>query len=89
MEIKKILQKINNQYFKSLKRFEKVYKKINLYSKEIKTFNKGYLNLISAVLSGDSNKIRVSLYANLFYLYLTTNEQSELRILIDSIPTNE
>ena len=89
MEIKKILQKINNQYFKSLKRFEKVYKKINLYNKEIKTFNKGYLKLISAVLSGDSKKIRVSLYATLFYLYSTTNEQSELRILIDSIPTND
>ena len=88
MEIKKILQKLNNQYFKSLKRFEKVYKKINLYSNGIKTFNEGYLKAISAVLSGDANDIRVSLCSSLVYIYATINEKDELRTLIDNIPTN-
>ena len=78
METKKVLRLLNNQYFKSLKRFENVYKKINLYSKEIKTFNKGYLKLISAVLSGDVNDIRVSLYRSLVYIYATPNEKDKL-----------
>ena len=79
METKKVLQLLNNQYFKSLKRFEKVYNKINLYSKGIKTFNEGYLKLISAVLSGDVNDIRASLYGNLFYVYATLNEKDKLQ----------
>ena len=78
MEKKEVLQKLNNQYFKSLKRFEKVYKKTNLYKKEIKAFNKGYLSLISAVLGGDANKISASLYGNLFYIYATDSEKDEL-----------
>ena len=79
MEIKKVLNLLTNQYFKSLKRFENVYKKINLYNKELKTFNEGYLKLIGAVLSGDANEIRVSLYGNLFFIYATLNEQDKIQ----------
>ena len=79
MKIKKILNLLTNQYFKSLKRFENVYKKINLYSKGFKDFNESYLKLIGAVLSGDTNDIRVSLYGSLFYIYATINEQDKLQ----------
>ena len=78
MKTKKILNLLTNQYFKSLKRFENVYKKINLYSEGLKTFNEGYLKLIGAVLSGDANEIRVLLYGNLFYVYATPNEKEKL-----------
>ena len=78
METKKILNLLTNQYFKSLKRFENVYKKINLYSKGLKDFNESYLKLIGAVLSGDTNEIRVSLYGSLFYIYATLNEKERL-----------
>ena len=78
METKKFLNLLNNQYFKSLKRFESIYKKTNFYNKEIKTFNKGYLKLISTVLSGDANEIRVSLYGSLFYIHATLSEKDKL-----------
>ena len=78
MEIKKVLNLLTNQYFKSFKRFEKVYKKINLYSEGLKVFNSSYLKLISAVLSGDANEIRASLYGSLFYIYATINEKDKL-----------
>ena len=78
MEIKRALNLLTNQYFKSLKRFEKVYEKINLYSKELKTFNEGYLKLVGAVLSGDTNDIRAALHGSLFYIYATLNEQGIL-----------
>ena len=80
METKKVLNLLTNQYFKSLKRFEKVYKKINLYSQGLKDFNEEYLKLISAVLSGDTNDIRVSLYGSLFYVYAATNEKDKLNL---------
>ena len=80
MEIKKILNLLNNQYFKSLKRFQSVYKKINLYNKGLKTFNEGYLKLIGAVLSGDVNEIRVSLHSSLVYIHATNNEQCKLNL---------
>ena len=80
MEIKEVLQKLNNQYFKSLKRFENVYKKINLYSKELKKFNEDYLKLIGAVLSGDTNEIRVILNSSLFFIYATPNEKEKIEL---------
>ena len=80
MEIKEVLNLLNSQYFKSLKRFEKIYKKINLYSRGLKTFNEGYLKLISAVLSGDTNDICVSLYGSLIYIYATPNEKDKLQL---------
>ena len=88
MEKKEVLKKLNNQYFKSLKRFEKIYSALPGFKAELKKFNKGYLKVISAVLTGDADKIRVSLYHNFFYICATDNEKDELRILIDSVPTN-
>ena len=78
METKKILNLLTNQYFKSLKCFENVYKKINLYNKELKTFNESYLKLIGAVLSGDTNDIRVALYGSLLYIHATLDEKEKL-----------
>ena len=88
MEKKEVLQKLNNQYFKSLKHFEKIYSVLPGFKAELKKFNSGYLKIISAVLSGDAYKIHVSLYHNFFYNCTATNEKNELRILIDSVPTN-
>ena len=78
MEIKKVLNLLTNQYFKSLKRFEIVYKKINFYKQGLKTFNEDYLKVISAALSGDTNDMRVSLYGSLFYIYATISEKEKI-----------
>ena len=78
MEKKEILQKLNNQYFKSFKRFENTYSFMSNFSKRVKDFNSGYLKLISAVLSGDVNEIRVSLYSSLLYIHATLNEKEKL-----------
>ena len=78
MDIKKALNLLNNQYFKSLKRFENVYKKINLYSKGLKDFNEEYLKLAGAVLNGDVNDIRAALYGSLFFIYATLSEKEKL-----------
>ena len=86
MEIKKILQKLNNQYFKSLKRFEHVYFYMSNFDEQVKKFNDNFLNLMSAVINNKTDNL--DLNANLVYIYATTNEKNELRILIDSIPTN-
>ena len=78
MEIKKVLNLLTNQYFKSFKRFENTYSFMSDFSKQVKRFNSGYLNLISAVLSGDVNEIRVSLYSSMFYICATVNEKDKL-----------
>ena len=78
MEIKNILQKITNQYCKSLKRFEKVYSLMSDFRKQVKSFNSGYLKLISAVLNGDVSEIRISLHKSLVYIYATLNEKDKL-----------
>ena len=61
METKKILQKLNNQYFKSLKRFKKM---CNFggryYKKEVKEFNSDYLKIISAVINHDTYDLDLS-----------------------------
>ena len=80
MDLKKVLNLLTNQYFKSLKRFEDVYKKINLYSEELKVFNEGYLKLIGAVLSGDINDIRAALHGSWFYICATFNEKERLNL---------
>ena len=85
MEIKNILQKLNNQYFKSLKRFEHSYHFMPNFDERVKKFNNEFLNLMSAVIN---NKTDLDLNANLVYIYATINEKNELRILIDSIPAN-
>ena len=87
MEIKNILQKLNNQYFKSLKRFEKMYNLNETFFKEkLKKFNSDYLKLVSAVINHDTYSL--DLTTNWVYICATINEKNELRILIDSVPTN-
>ena len=55
MEIKKVLQKLNNQYFKSLKRFEKAYRlNDTYYAEKLKEFNNDYLKIVSAVINHDT-----------------------------------
>ena len=78
MEKKEILNLLNNQYFKSFKRFKNIYSYMSDFSAQVKKFNNGYLKLISAVLSGDVNKIRVSLHSSLVYIHATDNEQCKL-----------
>ena len=86
MEIKNILQKLNSQYFKSLKRFEHVYFYMPNFDERVRKFNNEFLNLMSAIINNKTDNL--DLNANLVYIYATTNEKNELRILLDSIPTN-
>ena len=87
MEKKEVLKKLNNQYFKSLKRFEKMYNLSETFFKvELKKFNNDYLKLVSAVINSDTYDLDLS--TNWVYICATINEKSELRILIDSVPTN-
>ena len=78
MEKKEVLQLLNSQYFKSFKRFEKVYSLMSDFSKQVKSFNSGYLKLISAVLNDDVSEIRVSLHKSLVYIYATLSEKDKL-----------
>ena len=80
MEIKKVLNLLTNQYFKSFKRFENSYSFMPDFSERVKDFNKRYLKLIGAVLSGDANEIRVALYGSLLYIHATINEQYKLKL---------
>ena len=83
MENKTILIKLNSQYFKSLKRFEKMYRLNDTYYAEyFKAFNEDYLKIISAVINHDTYGLDLS--TKWIYLCATINEQNELRILIDS-----
>ena len=87
MEIKKVLNLLNNQYFKSLKRFEKAYRlNDTYYAEKLKDFNSDYLKIISAVINHDTYGLDLS--TKWLYIYATINEKNEIRILIDSIPTN-
>ena len=83
MENKNILQKLNNQYFKSLKRFEKAYRLNDTYYAEtLKEFNDDYLKIISAVINHDTYGLDLS--TKWIYTCATINEKNEIRILIDS-----
>ena len=86
MEIKNILQKLNNQYFKSLRRMCKVFVDCSIFGEYKSKINSDYLKLISVVINNETNIL--DLDANWVYVYATTNEKNELRILIDSVPTN-
>ena len=80
MEIKKALNLLTNQYFKSLKHLEHDYEKTSLYSERLKDFNEGYLKLMGAVLSGDINDIRAALHGSWFYICATFNEKERLNL---------
>ena len=84
MENKKILNLLTNQYFKSLKRFEKMYRlNDTYYAKKLNEFNDDYLKIISAVINNDTYGLDLS--TKWIYLCATINEQNELRILINSV----
>ena len=78
MEIKKVLNLLSNQYAKSFKRFENDYSFMSNFSEQVKDFNNDFLRIISAVLSGDANEIRASLFGSMFYVNATLNEQKKL-----------
>ena len=83
MENKNILQKLNSQYFKSLKRFKKMCKFAERrYEKEVKEFNDDYLKIISAVINHDTYDLDLS--NKWLYACATINEKNKIRILIDS-----
>ena len=83
MENKNILQKLNNQYFKSLKRFKKMCKFAERsYEKELKEFNDDYLKIISAVINHDTYSLDLS--TKWIYVCATLNEKNEIRTLINS-----
>ena len=87
MEKKEILQKLNNQYFKSFKRFEKIYKNFGfVFNEKLIDFNTDFLKIISAIINNKTDIL--DLNANWVYVYATDNEKNELRILIDGVPTN-
>ena len=87
MEKKEVLQKINNQYFKSLKRFEKLYKNFGfVFYEKLIDFNTDFLRIISTIINNRTDIL--DLNANRIYFYASANEKNELRILIDSVPTN-
>ena len=87
MEIKKVLQKLNNQYFKSFKRFEKIYKNFGfVFNEKLIDFNTDFLKIISTIINNKTDIL--DLNSNWVYIYATINEKNELRILIDSVPTN-
>ena len=61
MEKKEVLQKLTNQYFKSLKRFEKTHNLNEIFFKvELKKFNSDYLKLVSAVINNDTYSLDLS-----------------------------
>lgn len=66
METKKVLNLLTNQYFKSLKRFENVYRFMPNFNKQVNDFNSNFLKLISAVLNSTNALIRalIRIYAH-------------------------
>ena len=85
MEKKEVLAKLNSQYFKSLKRFEKMYKQFGfVFYEKLKDFNLDYLHLISVVINNKTDIL--DLNTNRVYFYATLNEKNSIRILINSIP---
>ena len=87
MEKKEVLRKLNNQYFKSFHRFEKIYKNFGfVFNEKLIDFNNDFLKIVSAIINNKTDIL--DLDANWVYVYATVNEKNGLRILIDSVPTN-
>ena len=87
MEKKEVLQKLTNQYFKSLEHFEKIYKDYwFVFYEKLIDFNTDFLRIISTIINNRTDIL--DLNANRVYYYATADEKDEMRILIDSIPTN-
>ena len=75
METKKVLNLLTNQYFKSLKRFENVYRFMPNFNKQVNDFNSNFLKLISAVLNSTNALIRA-----LIRIYAHTHAHIHIRI---------
>ena len=80
MDLKKVLNLLNNQYFKSFKRFENMYSRMSDFNERVKEFNNDFLKVISAVLSGDNDQIYRSLKGNWVYTCATINEKDTLNL---------
>ena len=79
LELKKAVNLLANQYFKSFKRFESARSFVSDFDEKVKKFNQGYLKLVSAVLnSGDPAKIYASLHESLMYTWASENERGKL-----------
>ena len=81
LELKKTLNLLTNQYFKSFKRFEKAYSSVSDFNILVKGFNSDFLNLLSVVLSsGGSDDIRANLHESLVYAWATITEKDKLNL---------
>ena len=67
LELKKAVNLLANQYFKSFKRFESARSYMSNFNEQVEKFNQEYLNLISAVLNSDTDKIYANLHESLMY----------------------
>ena len=77
-ELKKALNLLANQYFKSFKRFESARSYMSNFNEQVEKFNQGYLNLTSAVLNGNTDEIYASLHESLMYTWANNSEQVKL-----------
>ena len=77
-KLKKTLTLLNNQYFKSLKRFEKSFSCRSDFNDELNDFNDDYLKLVSAVLNNDTYSL--SLNTNFIYICATPSEKNNIWI---------
>ena len=84
METKNFLNLLNNQYFKSVKRFENAYKKEGYYHWKLKYFNKEYLKVIGAVLSGDASGACIILGRSSFFHCATEKEKEKIKLALYS-----
>ena len=78
LELKKAVNLLANQYFKSFKRFESARSYMSNFNEQVEKFNQEYLNLISAVLNADTDKIYANLHESLMYVWASSSEQSKL-----------
>ena len=87
MEKKETLQKLTNQYFKSLEHFEKLYKEYGfVFYERLIDFNTDFLRIVSTIINNRPDVL--DLNANRIYYYATADEKNELKKIIDSIIAN-
>ena len=78
LELKKAVNLLANQYFKSFKRFESARSYMSNFNEQVEKFNQEYLNLISAVLNSDTDEIYANLHNSLMYVWARSSEQAKL-----------
>ena len=78
MDTKTVLNFFSNQYVKSRNRFEKYF---SGFDEQLKRFNADYLEIVSAVISGEGDKL--NLIGNMVYIHATLNEQDNMRYMLN------